>query len=229
MLNSVRNDSSRIYRDKKYWIFEKAKTAVIYASLAVNLALLIILYTPVTPLLYKPLIVNDDIGKSDVIVILSAGVLKSGTLDFASHMRVKKALELYRQDLAKSIISAGGVIVPGIGRTYAHCIKDALIEYGVSESDIFLQDETSDTYHDVNFLVKKYAHRFDFNSAMFVTSSYHTYRVKRILKKIGINAAVVSAEPYEYYPNESANRLLYFRFVVREYLALLYSKYKGWI
>ena len=98
-------------------------------------------------------------------------------------MRVKKGLELYRNNFGKTIISAGGVMVSEIDKSYAECMKEALIEYGVDENDIFLQDETSDTYHDIQFLTKKYAYLFDFNKAIFVTSSYHTYRVKSIFKK----------------------------------------------
>ncbi len=48
-------------------------------------------------------------------------------------------------------------------------------------------------------------------------------------KKKGIKASVISAEPYELYPNFWTTRLDLFKVVIREYLVICYFKIKGWI
>ena len=205
----------------------KIRNFILYVSLILNLCIGIILWCPLTEQLYKPLIINEPLRKSEVIVILSAGIYDSGLPDFRTLVRLRRGLIIYRYNWADKIICAGGDRLKGIKISSAEAMKESLTFEGVPQGDIFTQDETQHTYNDIVYLLNKFKTKFDFNNAIFVTSSYHTYRVKKILEKMNINAIVVSAEPYELYPIFWTERLGLFKEVIREYLVIFYSKTKG--
>jgi uncharacterized SAM-binding protein YcdF (DUF218 family) len=209
--------------------FGRIRKPILWISLAINLAFFIIILTPLTEELYKPLIVDEPLKKSGVIVILSCGHHESGMLGFRTLVRLTKGLELYRAGWADKIICAGGNRYGNTNRSIAEAMKDTLVLYGVPAKDVFTQDNTKNTYNDINGLIQKYRGRFDFNRAIFVTSSYHTFRMKRILMKKNIKALVVSGEEVELHPIHATQRLDSFREVVREYGAICYFWLKGWI
>ncbi len=175
-----------------------------------------------------PLFVNDDIKKSAVIVILSGGAYESGLLDFDTFVRLKKGIELYRSGWADKIICSGGIWYNRLNKSIAELMKEWLIFYGVPSHALYVQDETKDTYHDINYTIHKFSKQFQFNNSIFVSSSYHTYRVKSVLNKMGIGASVISAEPYELYAN-SLERFRLFKQIIREYLVIIYFKLYGYI
>ncbi len=198
-------------------------------SVGINIFFAIILFTPLTEQLYKPLIVNEQPIKSEVIVVMSAGAYESGLPDFGTMVRLRKGLELYHNGWADRIICAGGIRYENINKSIAELMKQTLILYGVPPVNIKIQDETINTYNDIRYLTKNCEPDFDFNKAMFVTSSYHTYRVKRILHKMGLNASVISAEPFELMPTACSQRMDLFRNIIREYMAICYFKLRGYI
>ena len=100
-------------------------------STGLNLLLGIILITPLTEKLCKPLIVDEQPIQSDVIIVLSAGAYKIGLPDFATMVRLKKGLELYSKGFANNIICAGGVKYDKINKTIADIMRDTLILYNV--------------------------------------------------------------------------------------------------
>ncbi|MBN2121178.1 MAG: YdcF family protein [Candidatus Omnitrophica bacterium] len=200
----------------------------IFSGIAIFI-LVVILFTPLAEQLCKALIIDEAPVSSEGIVILSGGVYKCGLPDFGTLVRLRKGLELYREEYADKIICLGGNMVEKTQKTFAQHMKDTLILNGVAADDILIQDETVNTYRDVAHLVKKFNGIFDFNQVLFVTSAYHTYRLKKILQKMGINARVISAEPYELTPRFWPERLLFFYYIIREYGAICYFKLKGYI
>ncbi|MDY6973373.1 MAG: YdcF family protein [Thermodesulfobacteriota bacterium] len=198
-------------------------------SVALNVFLAVVLFTPLTEQLYKPLIVDERPIKSDVIVVLSAGAYGSGLPDFETMVRLRKGLILYREGWADRIICAGGTRLGEEKESIAELMRETLILYGVPPESILTQDETINTYNDITYLLKKYQAAFDFNNAVFVTSSYHTYRVKKILKKKDLDSIVASVEPYELYPHVRSERPVLFCRIIREYLAICYFILRGYI
>jgi uncharacterized SAM-binding protein YcdF (DUF218 family) len=205
------------------------KNIIIVFSLIINLIMAVIFFTPLTEELYKPLLVNEPLRKSEAIIVLSGDGYSCGVLGMLTMTRINKALEVYRDKWADEILCVGGKWFPKINKSISEVMKEYLILYGIPEKNISVCDETNGTYYDINYMLKKFDKRFNFNNAIFVTSSFHTYRVKRILQKQGIKAIVVSAEQYELYPNFWATRFDLFKIIVREYLAIFCSKIKGWI
>lgn len=204
------------------------KKNLIFLSLTINAIIAIILFTPLTEALYKPLIVDDTPLKSEAIVILASSVYQDGFPGFRTIARLMKGLDLFRQGYAPKIICIGGKY-SGINSSTAVSMKKTLILYGINKENILVQDNTLNTYYDLSAVLEKFKNDFNFNRVIFVTSSYHTYRVKKVLEKKGIQPLIVSANKYELNPQLWAERWGLFREVAREYIAIVYFKLRGWI
>lgn len=189
----------------------------------------IVLFTPLNGNLGKPLIVNQKPTKSDVIIVLSAGAYNTGLPDFETIIRLHKGMELYQKGYADKIICAGGVRYQSVEKSIAEIMKDTLIQNGIPGDRILIQDETTNTYRDITYLLNKFQNDFDFNKVIFVTSSYHTFRVKKILQKKYLAAKVISAEVCELNTVSWFERFYLFKNICREYGAIIYSKMRGWI
>lgn len=207
----------------------RVKGFIFGSSVIFNMLIFAILFTPLTEQLYKPLKVSEQLQKSEVIVIPSGSGYECGALGFMTEVRLRKGLELYLDGWADKIICSGGSRFTGINKSIAELMRETLILYGVPPDDILTQDETINSYNDISYLLKKYEDNFDFNRSIFVTSSFHTYRVRQILRKKNIAVLVVSAEPYELRPRIWSERLELFRVVIREYLAICYFRLRGYI
>ncbi|MCP4146419.1 MAG: YdcF family protein [bacterium] len=204
------------------------KTGIVI-SIAVNAAMIIILFTPLTEWMYLPLTEDDKPVKSEVIVILAGDAYESGFPGFRTWVRLQKGMELYKKGVAGHIICSGGTQLDGNRTTVARSMKETLVFCGLPAGDVSVQDDTLHTHNDIGGLVKLFRQKFDFNKAVFVTSTYHTYRVKRILRKMKLDAPVVAAEAYEQTPVRWTERLGLFHEVTREYLAIGYSRLMGYL
>ncbi|MBF0118015.1 MAG: YdcF family protein [Desulfobacterales bacterium] len=159
---------------------------------------------------------------------MSSEAYEIGFPGIATLIRLKKGIELYKQGYAKKIVCAGGIYFERINKSIAEIMKNTLVLFGIPSEDILIQDDTINTYNDITGVIKKFEKTYNFNQSLFVTSSFHTYRVKAILKKKGIDAKVISADPYELTPKIWSERLELFQIIIREYLAICYFKLKGY-
>jgi uncharacterized SAM-binding protein YcdF (DUF218 family) len=205
------------------------KRLVIIVSLILNVGLAIVLFTPLSEQLHKGLIFNEEPKESQVIVVLSGGFHEPGIPGHQTCIRLLKGLEIYRDGWADNIICAGGTRLESNGKSVAQVMKETLVLWGVPEGNVLVQDESINTYNDITYLLNKFAGQFDFDQALFVTSAYHTYRVKRILDKKNLQSAVISASPWELHPYVWTERLDLFRKVAREYGAICYFWLRDWI
>ncbi len=188
-----------------------------------------VLVTPLTEWLYPLLHSAVEPRRAEVIVVLPAEQYRNGQLGINSLVRLKKALQLHRQGYADSIICAGGLPRPGVPISVCRAMREELISHGVPPASILAIDETQNTYNDLRHLVSHYGDRFDYDRALFVTSAYHTYRVRGILNKLGVAGRVVAAPAYQRHPYVWAERPLLFREIVRELLVIVYFTLRGYM
>ncbi|MBF0358316.1 MAG: YdcF family protein [Magnetococcales bacterium] len=211
-------------------MLKPAVKPVIGLIIALNIGAIIILFSPLTETLYRPLIVDEPPGHGELIVIFSAGVYANGFPGFRTMVRLRKGVDLYRQGAGGKILTLGGGWQGKNGDSYAEIMAKELVDYHhIPEKNLLTHSETSHTYDDITSMLKRFGSQFDFNRAIFVSSSYHTYRIKRILLKKAISGPVVSAEPYELNPRSPVERLELFKEVCREYIAVVYSWLAGWL
>ncbi|MBF0193642.1 MAG: YdcF family protein [Magnetococcales bacterium] len=209
----------------------KAKTSwITRLSILAWLGVAVILFTPLTEILYKPLIVDEPPGQGEVIVVFSSGFFPDDLPDFATSVRLRRGVELYRKGVAPKILCLGGGWFSKEGLTLSQAMAQELRNhYYIPAEDIIALSETDHTYDDITSMVAKFGDQFNFNNAVYVSSAYHTFRIKKILLKKGITGPVVAAAAYELYPRKAIERIYSFRKVSREYAAIIYSWLFGWL
>jgi len=140
------------------------------------------------------LIVEDPLQKSDAIIVLSDDNFYAD--------RATRAAELYRQDLAPSVVASGIRLRPyaGISELMLH----DLIERGVPKEHIVLFPQNADdTREEATALSQLLAER-KWKSVIIVTSNYHTRRARFIFRKLfseDIRVEVASARDANFDPS----------------------------
>ncbi len=118
---------------------------------------------------------------ADVIICLGRDFLKSENIK-QNQSRVEKAVGLYIASKAKKIIFTGG-FYSRKDLSEAKFISKIALKLGVPKKDIILEEKSIDTIENAKYC-KKLMKEHKFNSAIIVTSDWHTRRTKYIFQKV---------------------------------------------
>lgn len=126
------------------------------------------------------LIVEDELSKADVIVVLGGG----------GKERINHAAGLYKSGYSKRIIMTGKEQrIPGFTGTWADFAKQEALLLGIPEEAIILEEMATDTDENAEYAMEIIADRA-FESAIVVSSPYHMRRSRMIFRKIFEDQAV---------------------------------------
>ena len=184
-------------------VLKVVSAIVVASSLALNLLVFLILFSPLNEILHEKMLVETPLVKGDVIVVCSSNFpfnTENGLLDLSTLVRLEKGLRLYRQGYADKIIAFGGIWMQRANKTTAMAIKERLLLAGVPEQDIIVQDQIKGKlyyYENLLDMMERYKGRFDFNKAIFVTSMDQSYRLYHCLLSEIKEPVVVTGEKYE--------------------------------
>lgn len=123
--------------------------------------------------------------KSDVIILLGCNLNS-----FFINQRIEKTIELYKKNIAKHIIVTGkgnGKVSEAIG------MRKRLIEYGIPDEYIHVEDEAMNTYENLKFS-KRIMILNNFKNATIVSDAYHLARIKLICGNINLEATFEGKE-----------------------------------
>ncbi|MBF0175407.1 MAG: YdcF family protein [Magnetococcales bacterium] len=196
-------------------------------SLSGNLLFLLIFLTPLTEFLAKPLIVDEPLRQAEVAVVFASGWVNETVLDYDTLLRMQRGLELYRSGWVRKIICLGGTRLPHPEKPYigiAEGMRKVAILWGVPPSDVVAEADTTNTYDDLHAMVAKLGHAFNFNNAIYVSSAYHSARIRWFLNSMGVTGAVTHAYPVELSPLHFTQRFQIFQSIAREYLVHAYYR-----
>ena len=175
-------------------------------KLIISLIILMIILVIVFPRLGKWLVAEDEIVKSDIIVVLMGSVPD----------RILEAADLYHDGYADKITMVNshmvgydvllnkGVKIPG----NAQLSKSAANSLGVQDKDILVLDGNAKSTQDEAIIVKNYLKdNENIDSMILVTSKYHSKRSKKIFVKAleALNRSIVvtsSPSKYDTYNSE---------------------------
>jgi len=140
------------------------------------------------------LVVEDTVEKSDAIVILSDDNFYAD--------RATRAAELYRQNLAPTVVASGIRLRPyaGISELMSH----DLIERGVPKERIVSFPQDADNTREEAEALKTLVAQKGWKSIIIVTSNYHTRRARYIFHKVfpsDIKIAMASARDADFDPS----------------------------
>lgn len=162
---------------------------VIYGSMAFLIFMLYTLFLQIIPR-------KKDF---DYVIIHGAGLLHGDQLTKLLRDRLDKAIEVYRRDPTppKMIPSGGKGADESISE--AEAMKRYLLEQGIPEGDILLEDASATTLENLKFS-KQILDRSDGRKyTALVTSNYHVYRALRYCRRIGLKCTGIGSRVAFYY------------------------------
>ncbi|MCX7709401.1 MAG: YdcF family protein [Clostridia bacterium] len=129
---------------------------------------------------------NSKPVQSEAMIVLGCqiwGTSPSWSLEY----RLKKALELYQQGYAKTIIVSGGQ-GKDEAATESSVMKNWLIQQGIASDCIFEESKSTSTYENLQFS-KEILENQKLNSAIIVSNDFHIFRSLSLAKRLGIEAS----------------------------------------
>ena len=154
---------------------------------------------------------TDQARPVDAIVVLGT-TQYNGVPSRTLRARLDRALELYEDGLAATVIVTGGSL-PGDVYTEAESGQMYLVEAGVPEDAIVLENEGSDSWESMNGVAGILAAR-DLESILIVSDGFHLLRLKVMARDLGITAYSTAASGSPIAGGQE------FSYVVREALAI---------
>lgn len=120
-----------------------------------------------------------DLPEYDAIIVLGCRVEADGSASLALQARTRKAVELYNQGYAKTIVLTGGV------GTYEPAESQAALNYATQElgisPDVFVLEEQSTTTEENASFAKSTIP--DASNVLIVSDAYHIFRAERVFAK----------------------------------------------
>ncbi len=133
---------------------------------------------------------HDD-GPVDAIVVMGAAQY-DGRPSPQLAARLDHVVEIWPEGIAPLVVVTGGNI-PGDRFTEAEASAAYLVERGVPQEALLLENEGATTYASLQAVADLLAAR-GFDEVLIVTDPYHALRSRLIADEVGMNASVSSTE-----------------------------------
>lgn len=139
----------------------------------------------------------NDVSEDAVVIILGTGVDSDGKPSILMQGRVDAAVDYLKSHSEAPIIVSGGGIGGDIPITEAESMKQALINAGIDESRIYLEDQSTSTAENLRYSAELIHTEGLSTHVVIVTSNFHAYRSCLYAKRNGLTArAVTSSTPW---------------------------------
>ncbi len=155
----------------------------------------------------------------DVIIILGAAVWPDGPSP-ALKARIDHAAELFMVGYADNLILSGGL--GEYSPTEAQAMKERLVQYGIPAERLYREEKATNTRENLRFS-QAIMRRQGWEQAIIVSDPFHLHRALKIARSLGLEATGAPAYESPLY----RNRLLRFRYTVREVVALFGEAIRG--
>lgn len=178
----------------------------------------IVILATISFITIEALIINsaysEEAEKVEYVVILGAG-LRGEELSLTLYNRLNTAIMYLNQNIQSKVIVTGGR-GPGEDITEAEGMKRFLIESGINESRIIIENKSTSTFENLLYSKRILEEQLSYsdNKIMIVTCDFHIFRAKFLAARLGFN-------PYGL-PSPSVSYLRPY-YYLREYFAVIKS------
>jgi uncharacterized SAM-binding protein YcdF (DUF218 family) len=172
--------------------------------------------------LIAPLLMPDSVSPADAIVVMGAGVIGDCGTNQNGVRRVLLAARLWRQKLAPVVVFTGGQAESGC--PVAVAMARLAEEVGVARSSIITESMSASTRENGEFSAPLLRAR-GFRRLLIVTDRLHMRRSSSTFTTLGFEVRRASVPIYEGH----ATNVQMLSAGIREAVALLYYKMRGWI
>lgn len=133
---------------------------------------------------------NEADGSNEYVVILGAKVKPGGIPSQSLKNRLDAAVDyLQKYPTVKAIVTGGQGADED--RTEASVMADYLIEHGIAEERVLLEDQSTTTYENLLFAKKLLPENTA--SITIISNDFHLKRATILARKLGLKADVVAA------------------------------------
>lgn len=153
-------------------------------------------------------------SRCDYVIIHGAGLLDGHRVSRLLALRLDKGISVYEKggERAKIIVSGGQGKDEALSEAAA--MKQYLLDKGIDESVIIVEDQSTSTYENLLCSKKIMDHLSQNYKCIFVTNDYHVFRTSTYARQLKIKAQGVGCRTAMYYLPSA---------FIREYLAIVYQ------
>jgi uncharacterized SAM-binding protein YcdF (DUF218 family) len=145
-------------------------------------------------------------------VILGAAVWGGNRPSPVLKERINKGFEIYQKKYVPKLVITGGGSPNEL--TEGEVSKNVLLKYGVDPDDLILENSSSSTVEQIQFVRDNLYHKENWNKIILVSDNFHLYRATEICSFNDINSDSISSDK-ELSPNGI------YTFCLKESLALI--------
>jgi uncharacterized SAM-binding protein YcdF (DUF218 family) len=188
-----------------------------------GLALLIVVFTPLTHWLGFKITGSFDKPQGDVLIVLGGPGVNDGVLGYESYLRAQYAVRAWREGHFRAVHIAGG----STPRPAAPGMRDVMLSQGVPESVITIESASSSTRENALFSRNQLAHIP--GTIVLLTSDFHSYRATRVFRKVGIEVMPYPIPDAVKRSESRINRPTLALVEMSEFVKMAYYKLRGWM
>ena len=220
-------DREARWKENLLGFYRTAKRRLARVGLICLLVYLLFFKTPFIWFIASPLKIVNEPQRSDAIVVFGGGVGETGSPGKSTIERARYAVELYKQDYAKTIIFSSGYT---FRYNDAENMKLFALSMGVPEKNIILEQKANSAYENVKF-TEKILDNEKWDTILLVSSPYNMARASLVFGKLADKRKVIytPVPNSQFYDRKVGSRLQQLRAIFHEYLGILYYWWKGWI
>lgn len=135
----------------------------------------------------------------DYVIIHGAGLINGEKISRLLQQRVDKAIVVYRKDPSPTKFIPSGGKGSDENISEAEAMKRYLLEQGIPEDDIILEDKSTTTLENLKFSKNIIDSREGRKYTALVTSNYHVYRALRYCRRVGLKCKGIGSHVAFYY------------------------------
>lgn len=135
----------------------------------------------------------------DYIIIHGCGLIDGEKMTKLLSNRVDKAIEIYNKCKSKPIIIPSGGQGEDEKLSEAQAMKNYLLENGIPDDSIILEDRSSTTRENLLFSKEIIDSRAGKKKTALVSSNYHIYRCLRYARELGLRCTGIGAKVAWYF------------------------------
>ena len=208
--------SGALYHSIRFVAGAYISVSVIYGSMAFVIFMLYTLFLQVLPR-------RRDF---DYVIIHGAGLIDGERVSKLLQDRLDKAIEVYRKDPTPPKLIPSGGKGSDEKLSEAEAMKRYLLENGVPEDDIIVEDQSKTTYENLKYSKQILDSMDGRKYTALVTSNYHVYRALRYCREVGLKCTGIGSRvAFYYWPSA----------LIREFIAIHAEKkhalmfFIGWL
>jgi uncharacterized SAM-binding protein YcdF (DUF218 family) len=189
---------------------------------------------PVTPFLYRRLVVADPPRRADAVVVLGGGILDEDSPGTGTTIRLVHGLRLHHRGYAPLLILTGGnPVTPEVPESAV--MARVARELG-TPADVLVLERVADRTATQGEAVARLARARGVRTILLVTSPEHSYRAARVFRKTGLEVISTPVDPRRFprgaiafSPPYILERICGLVPIAYEYAAIALYWWRGWL